>query len=187
MRDARALRDLKGPVNEVALHPAKPSGLRSHHQRSAAGEELGAGFALDLPPDPVRCGDERRMGLALGDGLPRDARLAMAGAFGMGRIVAVEADRPGAARGELIERGAAHRAQTHDENIRAARHARPFPQCAGGASSPASTRTAKTLPGGGRGQTAKSVKAQGGLTARLKSRRIVVSPTSSPNRKRAAG
>ena len=56
-----------------------------------------------------------------------------------------------------------------------------------GASSPASIRNGRMLPGDGSGQIAKSVKAQGGEMARLKSRVISVSVGSSPKRKRQAG
>src|SRR6185312_4594056 len=90
------------------------------NQFAALGEKIGAGFALDVAPDFVAAFYQGRVVCTLADGEPGNARVAVTGALFMRRGKAIDAQHPHATLGELIERGASHRAQADNDDVVAA-------------------------------------------------------------------
>ncbi len=129
VRDAGVGSGGDGAADEIRLvvhHPG--AALAGHDQRAALRQQLDPGFPLDLAPDLVRALHQRHVHLAFAHRFAGDAAVAVGGAPGMRRIVAVDPDHALAAAGELQQAGAADRAQADDDRIEAAfvlhRHAR---------------------------------------------------------------
>ncbi len=81
------------------------------------GEQVAAGFVLDLAPELVRAHHERDVVRALADGEAGHACVAVRGAEGVRRRELVDPEDGLPAFGELVERGAAHRAQAQDQSV----------------------------------------------------------------------
>ena len=105
--------------------------LRRQNQRAIAGQQGPARGCLQLFPDLVGAQYEGHEVAAFADGLPGNARVAVRGALIVRRDEAVNSDRARAELGQLIQRRAAHRSQTDNDDIRRLRHRRMIRDCCG--------------------------------------------------------
>jgi hypothetical protein len=137
----RALRDPQRRVLRAGLGGAQPlvrqrmslgAEQRAAHQRPArrtdhepagAEHERGAGLALERGPALICALHQRHVARILEVRLADDAALPVRRAEIVRRVEAVETEHALAARGELGERGAPHRAEPQDDRVERAAHA----------------------------------------------------------------
>src|SRR6185437_3924634 len=80
---------------------------------------------LDLAPEFVRAQRQRHIFWAFANGLARDARVAMRGPQRVRRGILIQAQHLLAFAGQLIDGGAAHRAQAKDNGVIFGAHSIP--------------------------------------------------------------
>ena len=106
------------------LDAVLPGGRRTPHDQSTAGDEQALpGGRLELAPQLMGSADQRDVLGALADGEPRDARLAVRGAQGVGRGEPVDPDDARAGPCELVGRRAADRPEADHDDVAADGHA----------------------------------------------------------------
>src|SRR5271169_631153 len=98
--------------------------LRSQNQRAITGEQTAARRRLQLFPNLVGAQHQGHEVAAFADGLASNAGIAMRRSLVVRWVEAVNADHACAQLGQLVKRGAAHRAQTNDYDIGGVRHRR---------------------------------------------------------------
>ena len=98
--------------------------LRSQNQRAVASQQAAASGCLQLFPDLVGALHQGHELAAFADGLAGDAGVTVRRAPVVRRVEAVNADDARAELGSLIQRRAAHRSQTDDDDVRRVRHRR---------------------------------------------------------------
>lgn len=119
MLDAKALGE-----GEAALHEILPAvmscraGARRHDEAAGLDHERLAALLLQLAPDRVRATHHRGVGIALADGEPRDARLAVRGSHRVRRLETIDADDTDPATGKLVKYGATEGPQADHHDIR---------------------------------------------------------------------
>ncbi len=109
----------------VAMVACGAPARRLDDEPAALGEEVLAGFGLELTPDRVGTPDERRVVHPLPDRLTRDSGVAVRRAVHMRRRVAVDAQRRRTEPRELVQGGCAGRAEADDDDVRRAHRAQP--------------------------------------------------------------
>ena len=90
---------------------------RGQHQTAAARHQTLPGRGLELLPNLIGAQHQWHELAPFANRLPRDARFAMRRTLIVRRSEAVDADGAGLQLGGLIQRSAADRAQTDDEDV----------------------------------------------------------------------
>ena len=118
VREIMQARACQCPQDDVAVR-------RADHQTASLGEQRLARLRLQIGPEVVGALDEGHVAGVFHVGLTDDARAAMRGTEGVGRLETVKTQHATATFGEVIGGGAAHCAQAHDDDVSAIGHGDP--------------------------------------------------------------
>ena len=116
--NAKPPRDLQSAANKVVLASVGLADVQGADDQAACGphEDL-AGLGLDLAPQAVRPQGQRSERVAFADRLTGDSAMAVARAKIMGRTEPIDAQNCDSAPSEVVQRCAADRAQSHDNDL----------------------------------------------------------------------